>query len=392
MLKKELELRILLLQEKIEKNSMEAYIVTAEEDIWYLTGITYRPEERPFFIVVSPKQKPILVVPKLEEAHVHKGIIDCEIIAYWEYPSPLGKNWYDILNGILERFSRVGIEVNVKSDVFFNIEAKELVRAKLVAEQRQVKSPLELKMIRSSAKICDETMGTLFNSVYPGVSVIETFAISKNVQNGLIRAGNFDPITTTLLTVAWPAPLSAMPHSIPGLNDRLGQGPNLAMCYFRINGYASECERTFFLKPPSVDEQELFQHMMNARDKALGKLKAGVRAADIDAEAREYLISKGLEERLLHRTGHGIGLGNHEPPYIAEGSQDILQENMVISIEPGIYVEGLGGFRHSDTVLITKDGYELLTAFPRNIEDVTINKSNWGSRIKGSIIRKYLKL
>ena len=371
---------------------MEAYIVTAEEDIWYLTGITYRPEERPFFIVVSPRGKPILVVPKLEEAHVQKGIIDCEIIAYWEYPSPPDKNWYDILNGILERFNRIGIEVNVKSDVFLNIEAKELVPAGFVAEQRQVKNPLELKMIRSSAKICDETMRTLFNSVYPGVSVIETFAISKNVQNGLIRAGNFDPITTTLLTVAWPAPLSAMPHSIPGLNDRLGQGPNLAMCYFRINGYASECERTFFLKPPSRDEHELFQHMMCARDKALSKLKAGVRAADIDAEAREYLISKGLEEKLLHRTGHGIGLGNHEQPYIAEGSQDILQENMVISIEPGIYVEGLGGFRHSDTMLITKDGYELLTGFPRNIEDVTINKSNWGSRIKGSIIRKYLKL
>jgi Xaa-Pro dipeptidase len=392
MLKNELEQRIRLLQEKIEKHSMEAYIVTAEEDIWYLTGITYRPEERSFFIVVSPKRKPILVVPKLEEAHVHKGIIDCEIIAYWEYPSPPGKNWYDILNGILERFSRVGIEVNVKSDVFLNIEAKELVRAGFVAEQRQVKSPLELKMIRSSAKICDEAMGTLFNSVYPGASVVETFALSKNVQNGLIRAGNFDPITTTLLTVAWPAPLSAMPHSIPGLNDRLGQGPNLAMCYFRINGYASECERTFFLTPPSRDEQELFLTMMNARDKALSKLKAGVRAADIDAEAREYLISKGLEERLLHRTGHGIGLGNHEQPYIAEGSEDVLQENMVISIEPGIYVEGLGGFRHSDTVLITKNGYELLTVFPRNIDEVTINKSNWGSRIKGSIIRKYLKL
>ncbi|MGI6449097.1 MAG: M24 family metallopeptidase [Desulfitobacteriia bacterium] len=392
MLKNELEQRIYLLQERIEKHSLEAYIVTAEEDIWYLTGITYRPEERPFFIVVLPKRKPILVVPKLEEAHVHKGIIDCEILAYWEYPSPPGQNWYDILNGILARFSRVGIEANVKSDVFFDIQANELVRAGLVAQQRQVKSPLELKMIRSSARICDQTMATLFNSVYPGVSVVETFAISKSVQNSLIRAGDFDPITTTLLTVAWPAPLSAMPHSIPGLNDRLGQGPNLAMCYFRINGYASECERTFFLKPPSRDERELFQHMMNARDKALSKLRAGVRAAEIDAEAREYLIGKGLKERLLHRTGHGIGLGNHEPPYIAEGSQDILQENMVISIEPGIYVEGLGGFRHSDTVLITKDGYELLTAFPRNIEDVTIKKSNWGSRIKGSFIRKALKL
>ena len=392
MLKKELEQRISALQETVKSRSLDAYIVTAEEDIWYLTSITYRPEERPFFIVIAPRQKPILIVPKLEEAHVHKAIIDCEIVSYWEYPSPSKENWYDVLNNILQKYSRVGIENNVKAEVYFKLEAKELVCSDLVAVQRQVKSPLELEMIRSSAKICDESMYKIFASVYPGASVIEIFAISKSIQNDLIRSGNFDPITTSLLTVAWPAPQSSMPHSIPGLNDRLGQGPNLAMCYFRINGYASECERTFFLKPPSGEEKVLFQHMMNARARALSKVRAGVQTADIDAEAREYLIRYGLKDNLLHRTGHGIGLGNHEGPYIAEGSQDILQENMVISIEPGIYVEGLGGFRHSDTVLVKKDGYELLTAAPRDIEEMIINKSNLGSRLKGSIIRKSLRL
>ena len=392
MLKKELIQRISSLQDAIKRCSLDAYIVTAEEDIWYFTNITYKPEERPFFIVIAPLQKPILIVPKLEEAHVHKAIIDCEIMSYYEYPSPAKENWYDILNGLLEKYARVGIENNVKAEVYFKIQAKELVGSDLVAVQRQVKSALELEMIRTSAKICDESMQKIFDSVYPGASVVEIFAISKSIQNNLIRAGNFDPITTSLLTVAWPAPLSSMPHSIPGLNDRLGQGPNLAMCYFRINGYASECERTFFLKPPSGDEKELFQHMMNARERALSKIKAGVPTADIDAEAREYLIRNGLKDTLLHRTGHGIGLGNHEGPYIAEGSKDILKENMVISIEPGIYIEGLGGFRHSDTVLVKKDGYELLTAAPRNLEDLIINKPNRGSRIKGSIIRNSLRL
>jgi len=392
MLEKELIQRISLLQDTIKSSSLDAYIVTAEEDIWYLTSITYRPEERPFFIIIAPRQKPILVVPKLEEAHVHKAIIDCEIISYWEYPSPSNENWYDVINGILKKYDRVGIENNVKAEVYFKIQAKELVCSDLVAMQRQVKSSHELEMIRKSAKICDESMSKIFNSVYPGASVVEIFAISKSIQNNLIRAGDFDPVTTSLLTVAWPAPLSSMPHSIPGLNDRLGQGPNLAMCYFRINGYASECERTFFLKPPSGDEKEMFQHMMNAREKALSKVKAGVHAADIDAEAREYLIRNGLKDNLLHRTGHGIGLGNHEGPYVAEGSKDILKENMVISIEPGIYIESLGGFRHSDTVLVKKDGYELLSGFPRNIEDMIINKSNRGSQIKGSIIRKSLRL
>lgn len=392
MLKNELRQRIVLLQDTLVKHSLDAYIVTAEEDIWYLTNITYRPEERPFFIVITPGQKPVLLVPKLEEAHVHKGIIDCEILSYWEYPSPPGENWYEVLNGILEKYGRVGIENNVRSEVFFHIQAKELVRMNFIAEQRQIKSPLELEMIRRSARISDAAMETIFNSVYKGATVVEIFALSKGIQNKLIREKNYDPITTSLLTVAWPAPLSAMPHSIPGLSDRLGNGPNLAMCYFRINGYASECERTFFLKPPSGEERELFQHMMNARNRALMNLKAGVKAADIDTEAKRYLIENGLEEMLLHRTGHGIGLGNHEGPYIAEGSPDILQENMVISIEPGIYVKGLGGFRHSDTVLVKKDGYELLTQAPRKIEDMVLRKSNWGSRLKGLMIRQALKL
>jgi len=391
-LKNELLQRITSLQDTLNQHSLDAYIVTAEEDIWYLTSITYRPEERPFFIIIAPKQKPILIVPKLEEAHVHKAIIDCEILSYWEYPSPAKENWYDVLNEILQKYTRVGIESNVKMEVYSKIQAKELVLDHLVAMQRQVKSSLELEMIRASAKICDQSMQKIFDSAYTGATVTEIFALSKSIQNELIRAGNFDPITTSLLTVAWPAPLSAMPHSIPGLKDRLGQGPNLAMCYFRINGYASECERTFFLKPPSKDEEELFHHMMNARERALSKVKAGVPTAEVDGEARDYLIQKGLKGTLLHRTGHGIGLGNHEGPYVAEGSNDILKENMVISIEPGIYIEGLGGFRHSDTVLVKKDGYELLTNFPRNLEDMIIQKPNRVARIKGSIIRKSLRL
>ena len=132
--------------------------------------------------------------------------------------------------------------------------------------------------------------------------------------------------------------------------------------------------------------------MMQARQKALSILKAGVRAADVDAEAREYLVQNGMKENLLHRTGHGVGLGNHEAPFLAQGSKEILQENMIVTVEPGIYIEGVGGYRHSDTILITKDGYELLTTAPRELSDVIITKSNTLARIKGNIIQRSLKM
>lgn len=121
-------------------------------------------------------------------------------------------------------------------------------------------------------------------------------------------------------------------------------------------------------------------------------VRAGVRAADIDEETRAYFDQHGLLNRLLHRTGHGVGLRNHEGPYIAEGSNEILEENMVITIEPGIYIEGIGGYRHSDTIRVTKNGYEVLTTFPTDLEDMTLTKSNILAKLKGKFIQKYLKL
>ncbi|MEO4053251.1 Xaa-Pro peptidase family protein [Solibacillus sp. CAU 1738] len=392
MLKKELTNRMKQLQERLITNEYDAYIITAEEDIWYYTNITYKPEERPFFIIVVPDQTPTLLVPKLEESHVHKSIIDYNIASYWEFPSLEGSNWYDRLNQLIQGYSRIGIESNVRADVYHLMQAKELVLAQLVEAQRKVKSVYEIEKIRISARVCDEAMADIFNTIYRGASVLEPFTLSKKVQTNLIKTKQFDPITTSLLTAVWNAPTSAMPHSIPELGDRFGDGPNVAMAYYRINGYSAECERTFFLGQPTKNDVEMFQHMQNARNRALSMVRPGVRASDIDAEARAYFDEHGLLHRLLHRTGHGVGLRNHEGPYIAEGSNEILEENMVITIEPGIYIEGVGGYRHSDTILVTKEGYEVLTTFPTDLVDMTITKSNLLSKLKGKFIQKYLKL
>jgi Xaa-Pro dipeptidase len=116
-LKQELTNRMKQLQERLIRNKYDSYIVTAEEDIWYYTNITSKPEERPFFIIVIPNQKPILLVPKLEETHEHKSIIEYDIVSYWEFPSSEGSNWYDKLNQLIQGYSRVGIESNVRADI-----------------------------------------------------------------------------------------------------------------------------------------------------------------------------------------------------------------------------------------------------------------------------------
>ncbi|MFZ5643853.1 MAG: M24 family metallopeptidase [Bacillota bacterium] len=392
MLKLEISERIKNLQQELTNQRLDCYIVASEDNIWYLSGITYKPEERPFFILITPGEKPVLIVPKLEERHLKKVIIDCEIMTYWDYPSPAGNNWYDILEKAIRGFTRIGVEENIKSNILKKICIGETIQTDLLNNLRKVKSPFEIEMIRRTAKISDEAMGRIKKSAYYGASVVEMFSLSKSIQKELIKNKEFDPVTTSLLTAVWPAPVSSMPHSIPDLSDRLNKGPNVAMCYFRINGYAAECERTFFIGKPSTEVREHFNHMINARKSALSVLKAGAKCSDVDYEAKNYLVKSGYINNLLHRTGHGIGLGNHEEPWIALGNEEVLKENMVISIEPGIYIEELGGYRHSDTILITKDGYQFLTNYPSGIEDMIISGSNIPARIKGYIMRKILKL
>jgi Xaa-Pro dipeptidase len=136
--------------------------------------------------------------------------------------------------------------------------------------------------------------------------------------------------------------------------------------------------------------------MLEARSIAFGMIRPGVACGEIDAAVGDFLKAEGYdgEARRLHRTGHGIGLGNHEAPWIAVGSNEVLAENMVISIEPGIYLDGElpGGFRHSDTVLVTGDGFECLTHLPTALG--ALDQLGWRpvARLRGLLVRRALRV
>ena len=172
------------------------------------------------------------------------------------------------------------------------------------------------------------------------------------------------------------------------IGDRLKGGTHIALSLLRVNGYAAECERTYFLAPPPPEVRKTFLAMQEARRRAFALVRPGVGCAEVDAAANEFLRIEGYGDYLLHRTGHGFGLGNHEGPWVAAGSEDVLQENMLISIEPGIYLPGVGGVRHSDTVLVTFDGYERLTRYPTDIEALTIRSSKPFARLRGAMVRR----
>jgi Xaa-Pro aminopeptidase len=383
--------RMQSLQAKIRDAELDAFLVTQQESIYYLTGASYKPLERPFFILVRPEGQPDLLVPELERAHMRKAEGFHDVLSYFDYPCVMGENWFDKLNALLGDAANVGLEPGAPLEISQKIDA-ETVSAPFLDQLRVVKSEEEIAAIRYAARYADEGMSLLIGNLYDGVSVIELFSLGRGIQTKIIKSGEYDPLNSEFLTAAWPAPHSAQPHSVPPLQGRLSKGPLSLMSFLRVNGYAAECERTAFIGKPSDKDKELFMHMQKARETAFALVRPGTVCSDIDAATQDYFRSQGLAQYILHRTGHGIGQGNHEAPYISAGSSIVLKKNMVISIEPAIYLPDIGGFRHSDTVLVTDTGYESLTHYPDRLSRLTVSPKNTLQALKGGIIRRALNM
>lgn len=380
--------RIAKLQQYMLEEGLDAFLISTQGSIFYLSGAAYVPEERPFFIIVRPEGAPSFVVPFLELEHMRKVEGLGEISTYFEFPSVQGENWYDRLNSMLGKDVRVGIEPDLSVAKAALLKVKEVVPSDIIARLRMIKTPDELEAIKAAAKVTDEGMKRLHHGLYVGQSVIETVMPAKKLQTGVIAAGDYDYVNCSFLTAGWPAPKSSQPHSVPDFHTEMGKGPIVLMSYNRINGYAAECERTVFLGEPSEQERRLYDIVMEARSLALHMVKPGTRCSDIDLATQEFFKSKGYGDNIIHRTGHGIGLGNHEQPWLSVGSEDVLRENMVISIEPALYFSEIGGFRHSDTVLVTKDGFELLTKYPDGLKSLIVHGKRTLLKLKGRIIRR----
>jgi Xaa-Pro dipeptidase len=239
---------------------------------------------------------------------------------------------------------------------------------------RLVKSPPEIEMLRHAARYAMTAVQQVIASSYYGVSLLELFSLGRNITMMMLKEVGYDAVLSSVLVGAWPAPGSALPHNVPSVSTILRDGPHIALALIRTHGYCAECERTYFLSPPFPEVKDAFAAMNEARRKAFELLKPGVTCQEVDEAANGYLRSQGFGDQLLHRTGHGFGLSTHEGPWIAAGCNTVLEPNMLVSIEPGIYLPGVGGIRHSDTILITTDGYEILTPYPVDLETLTIKE------------------
>ncbi|UVH60651.1 Xaa-Pro peptidase family protein [Variovorax paradoxus] len=374
---------------------LKHYVVTGSENIFYFTGATFDPLERPFFLIVGVDASRRMLVPVLEMDHMRKawGMDEQSIRFYREFPAPHGEGWAErLLDGAL-------LSGPFEFDDIAPFGVGEVLRkaggqgSDLLSDIRMVKSEWEIEQIERAARYADWGVQQVMRAAWHGGSVAETYAPTQSLMRKIIReVPDWDALATKVIAAAWPAPLSAEPHSIPRLGDRLRAGPHVAMVLTRVNGYAAESERTFFTTCPTGQERKMFATMTRAREIAFEMIRPGVGCAEIDASVNAFLDGEGFGDfgTRLHRCGHGFGLGNHEPPWIAVGSPHILAKNMLISIEPGIYASGVGGYRHSDTVLVTDNGYRCLTQVPTAIDALVIGDKTFRHHFASYLTRRTL--
>ncbi|KAL3946064.1 proline dipeptidase [Lactobacillus hilgardii] len=369
-LQTEIKHRITTLQNNLQDNDLDAYVITDQEDIWYFTNINYKPEQRPFLFVVYPDKKPLFVVPKLEVDHFTVPYFDYDLDHYFDVTSRSGQNWYEVLTSYLGGLSKVGIEANGQLLMTHFTQGINWETKFLVQNQRMIKSNYELDKLQYVSDICSSVVQKTLEMSKTGTKVSDTYKLAMQV--GAEEMAKHFSLENRTINAVWPSEYSFMPHSIPDMNAKIGAGPNINIALFVIQGYAAECERTFFTEDPTKEEVGHFNQMMNARKLFLKHLKPGEKASDIEKTVDSYFAEEGVLDNVLHRPGHGIGLNNHEWPTLSLGNDMVLQENMVVSVEPAIYFKNQGGYRHSDTVLITKDGYKLMTHAPTSLSELTL--------------------
>ncbi len=232
----------------------------------------------------------------------------------------------------------------------------ELVATENVIEQlRRVKDAGELERMREAARIADDALANVRPLLATGVTEQE-FAIALDFEiRKLGASGN------SFETIVAAGPNGAKPHARP--SSRVIETGELVVLDFGaiVDGYCSDMSRTVCAGEPSAELQHMVDVVAESQRAGVAAVKAGVKAADVDKVCRDVIAEAGWGEAFMHSTGHGVGLDIHEAPWVSAVSTDTLAPGHVVTVEPGVYLEGLGGVRIEDTVVVTDDGCYPLT-------------------------------
>ncbi len=365
--------RISRLAEFAEERGLCRVAVVDESSVFYLTG--YRGAGA---LVVSPDGSATLYVPVLEYLNAldqlrESGLYgDVDVKAYTPYGLPrelVVSESVEVVEKPLEKIIGEGCEAcglagggrRLWEGLSGACNRVEDV-SEYVYQMRMRKEPWEIERMRVAAEIAEAALQAAMEELREGVSEAE---VAGRIYYEMRRRGaddySFPPIVAFGLNTIYP-------HAIPSHRRRLrGPTPVLIDLGAKYMGYSSDMTRTFYFAGSPPEFRHIAEGVLDALYEAIDAVHSGVRASEVDAKARGVLAKYGLDKYFIHSLGHGIGIDVHEPPRVTFNSDTTLEDGMVVTIEPGVYIPGRMGVRIEEMVLVTKRKAITLTKFPAKL-------------------------
>jgi len=331
---------------------LEALVVSALVNVRYLSGFTGSNGA----LVLEPDREPVLFTDPRYQLQAAQET-SCRVrVSKGPLVEAVSKH---IVRRRLRRIgfenTRISFEAHRALDKDLPMGVTLSPVGTVIEQLRMVKSATEIELIRKSMLVASTAFKRAIRRARPGVTEAE---LAAEIDHQMRRLGAQKPAFETIVASG---PRSALPHASP---TQLALKPNqlllIDMGASRA-GYASDMTRTLFLGSPPAKVQRVYRAVLQAQLAAIASVREGAAAGDVDLAARRRLRAEGLDRAFMHSTGHGLGLEIHESPRLGRRDKTMLRAGMVVTVEPGVYLEGFGGIRIEDTVAVTTHGCEILT-------------------------------
>jgi Xaa-Pro aminopeptidase len=371
----------------MEAAGLDAICVFYPARVAYLTGFHHIPTERPIALVLGPHTRSALVVPAVEKEHAESSTSLDRVDVYFEYPGaehPM-ERVSAILTEIGAKPGRTGADHDgyipywgYRGPRLSELIGQPTFDAELIIESlRRVKSSTEIACIQLSCDWAVRAHRRMQSAVKTGKTEMECYApgVTETLEEMLREMPGWRPRGfggNGLASMFVAGRSTAMPHGfVRGHGVQRGD-VLVSGASADIDGYRSELERTMIVGEPSPPQVRAFEAMLAMQTRAIEVMAPGVPAGEVELATVRLAEELGVAGNLRHHVGHSIGLEGHEAPFLDRGEETVLEAGMVFTVEPGVYINELGGFRHSDTVVITEDGCRVMTNYPRELKDLII--------------------
>jgi Xaa-Pro dipeptidase len=360
--------RMMKLQSVMMNQGLDAVALNPGSSLVYLSGLHFHLMERPTLLIVTAEGKTAIVLPELEKGKLTGDAAQFRAFTYGDDPA----TWSAALSAVAKHLALRGGKMGVEPTGLRFLELEYLKNAfpdvdfvdgsAVFSMLRLRKNAEEIARMKRAAVIAQTALLATLKTLRAGMT---EKAIANELIIQLLRAGSdpdmpFQPIVAT-------GPNSANPHAVP--TDRELQPGDLLLVDWGagFEGYFSDITRTFTFGEVDPELVKIGAVVMAANEAGRTAGKAGLDAGVVDRAARSVIDGAGYGAYFTHRTGHGLGMEAHEPPYIYNENDLVLAEGMTFTVEPGIYLPGRGGVRIEDDVVVTADGLESLTDLPRAV-------------------------